>query len=267
VKRLPDIKMIHRLRELYSFRELLQALVIRELKVKYKNSFLGFLWSLLNPLLSMAVFTFIFTVVFKTGVNDFCLFLLTGLLPWNLLAMSLNRSTLSMIENANLIKKVYFPRETIPISILITNLVNFLLELTVLVAFLLAWGYLPFPYLPVLILAIILEFFFIAGLSLALSCVTVYFRDLQQLVHIGVMIWFYGTAVVYPMNMVPASIRTFFIYINPMNSIITLYRDALYWLRWPDYQMVVYALVASLFSFIIGYAIFSRYAPELAKEV
>jgi lipopolysaccharide transport system permease protein len=259
--------MIDGLRELYSFRELLRALVIRELKVKYKNSFLGFFWSLLNPLLTMGVFTFMITVVFKTGVKDFSLFLLTGLLPWNLLAMSLNRATLSMIENANLIKKVYFPRETIPLSIIITNIVNFVLELIVLFVFLLAWGYNPFPFLPVLILAITLQFFFVVGLSLALSCMTVYFRDLQQLVPIGVMIWFYGTAVLYPLDMVPAYMRNVFFYINPMNSIIALYRDALYWLRWPDYHMVVYALIASLFSFSIGYAVFSRISPELAKEV
>lgn len=259
--------MIARLQELFGFRELVWALVVRELKVKYKNSVLGFLWSLLNPVLTMLVFTFIFSFVFRAGIKDFPLFFLTGLLPWNFFALSLNRATTSMIESSNLIKKVYFPREVIPISILITNLINFGLELVVLFVFLLAWGYFFLPFLPVVLLAIVLLFLFAGGLALVLSAATVYFRDLQQLVPLGVMIWFYGTTVIYPLEFVPASVRTLLAYLNPMNPLISLFRGSLYGLQWPRWQILVYCAVVATAVFALGYLLFTRLARELAKEV
>nr|NLD40171.1 ABC transporter permease [Actinomycetales bacterium] len=259
--------MITRLRELYGFRELVWALVVRELKVKYKNSVLGFLWSLLNPVLTMLVFTFVFSFVFRAGIKDFPLFFLAGLLPWNSFSLSLNRATTSMIENANLIKKVYFPREVIPFSILITNLINFGLELVVLFVFLLAWGYFFLPYLPVVLLAVVLLFLFTGGLAMFLSAAAVYFRDLQQLVPLGVMIWFYGTAVIYPLDFIPASVRPILAYGNPMNPLISLFRGSLYGLQWPEWQTVVYCVVAAVAVFVLGYVLFARLARELAKEV
>ena len=259
--------MIARLRELWTFRELVWALVTRELKVKYKNSILGFFWSLLNPLLTMLVFTFIFSFVFRAGIKDFPLFFLTGLLPWNFFALSLNRATSSMIENANLIKKVYFPRESIPFSILLTNLIDFVLELVVLFAFLLLWRYWFFAYLPTLLLAVVALFLFTAGVALVVSAATVYFRDLQQLVPLGVMIWFYGTAVIYPLDMVPASARPVLAYVNPMNPIVALFRDSLYWLQWPAWHSVLYVVVVATAVFAAGYTLFVHMAPELAKEV
>lgn len=259
--------MIARLRELYSFRELVWALVVRELKVKYKNSFLGFLWSLLNPVLTMVVFTFIFSFVFRAGIEDFPLFFLTGLLPWNFFALSLNRAASSMIESSNLIKKVYFPREVIPIAILITNLINFGLELVVLFVFLLAWGYFFLPYLPVVLLGAVLLFLFTGGIALFLSAAAVYFRDLQQLVPLGVMIWFYGTAVIYPLDFVPASVRPILAYANPMNPLLSLFRGSLYGLRWPSWQILVYCALAATAVFALGYLLFTHLARELAKEV
>lgn len=262
-----EMDLLERLRELVAFRELLWALVLRELKVKYKNSILGFFWSLLNPALTMLVFTFIFSFVFRAGVRHFPLFFLSGLLPWNFFAMSLNRSTSSMIENADLIKKVYFPREVVPCAVLVTNLINLVLETVVLAVFLLAWRYWFFSYLPVLLFGFAVLMLFTGGIALVVSAATVFFRDLQQLVPLGVMVWFYGTAVIYPLDMVPASLRSLLTYLNPMNPIVSLFRDSLYWLRWPSWQTVVYSLVVSAAVWCIGFWIFGRVSPELPKEV
>ncbi len=259
--------MITRLRELYNFRELLWALVVRELKVKYKNSVLGFFWSLLNPVLTMLVFTFVFSFVFRAGIQHFPLFFLAGMLPWNFFALSLNRATGSMIQYANLIKKVYFPREVIPFSILITNLINFGLELVVLFLFLLAWGYFFLPYLPVVLLAAVLLLLFTGGVGMFLSAAAVYCRDLEQLVPLGVMIWFYGTAVIYPLDFIPASARTILMYGNPMNPLISLFRGSLYGLSWPKWQVLVYCVVVAVAAFALGYVLFARMARNLAKEV
>lgn len=259
--------MRSKLRELLAFRELLFALVVRELKVKYKGSVLGFMWSLVNPVAQMVVYTFVFSFVFRAGIEHFPLFLLAGLLPWTMMANSLTRATTSFIENANLIKKVYFPREIIPIAVVATNLVNFCLELLVLFVFLLIYGYFFPPFLPVLLLAVVLEVMFVVGLSLALSSASVYFRDLQQLIGLALMIWFYGTSVLYPIDFIPAQVREWLAYANPMNPIVSLYRDSLYYLTWPDWRTLVYAVVVAGVVFVGGYVLFSRQAMELAKEV
>lgn len=259
--------MVKRLLELYEYRELLIALVIKELKVKYKNSALGFFWSLLNPLLQMLVFTFIFSFVFRAGVKDFPIFFLTGFLPWNFFAFSLTRATASIIENANLIKKVYFPREIIPLSIILANLVNFALELLVLFVFLIIYGYNFLPFFPLLLFAIVLEVLMMSGFSFALASSTVYFRDLQQLINILLMVWFYGTAVIYPINMVPAVGQVLVKYVNPVTSLIMLYREALYNLNFPHLSVVLYATATSVFIFVAGYWLFSKLSASFAKEV
>lgn len=259
--------MFSKFKELYEYRELLINLVIRELKVKYKNSALGFFWSLLNPLLMMLVFTFIFSFVFRAGVKNFPIFFLVGFLPWNFFSMSLSRGSGSIIDSANLIKKVYFPREIIPLSIIFANLVNFLLELVVLFVFLLVYGYNFFLYLPLLLFVIVLQVLMSAGFSLALASLTVYFRDLQQIIGILLMVWFYGTPIIYPMEMVPTAAQSLIKYINPMTSIIFLYREALYNLQFPSAKLTLYAVFASLIIFTLGYALFSKLSMSFAKEV
>lgn len=259
--------MIANIRELFAFRELLWALVTRELKVKYKNSVLGFLWSLVNPIAQMLIFTFVFSFVFRAGINNFPLFFLTGLLPWTLFSMSLTRSTTAFIENGNLIKKVYFPREIIPISIVVTNLINYLFEFIVLAVFLGVYGYFFLPYLPVLLLAIVLLLLFTTGLALLVSSAAVYFRDLQQLIGLLLMVWFYATAVIYPIDFLPERFRDLLFYLNPMNPLISLFRDALYHLRWPAWPTLAYCVAVCLVVFVAGYSLFARQAMELAKEV
>lgn len=262
-----DLPLVSRARELHSYRELLYALVVKELKVRYKGSALGFLWSLVNPLLMMLVFTFVFSFVFRAGVKDFPLFFLAGFLAWNFFSVSVVRSTSSIIENANLIKKVYFPREIIPLSIVFANLINFGLELLVLFVFLLVKGYIFLPYLPLLVYAIAIQVVMISGFSLAVAAATVYFRDLQQLMGILLMAWFYGTPVLYPLEMVPDWAEPFVKIVNPMTSVILLFREALYNLNYPSLRVLVYPLVVAGVVLLAGSALFARLSPSFAKEV
>lgn len=259
--------MLNKLKELYEYRELLINLVIKELKVKYKNSALGFFWSLLNPLLMMLVFTFIFSIVFRANVENFPIFFLVAFLPWNFFTISLTRGSSCIIDNANLIKKVYFPREIIPLSIILANLVNFLLELIVLFVFLLVYGYNFFLYLPLLLVAIILQVFMSAGFSLALASLTVYFRDLQQIIGIILLVWLYGTPIIYPIEMAPAVAQPLIKYLNPMTSIIFLYREALYYLHLPSLKLLLYATFISFVIFSLGYVIFNKLSTSFAKEL
>ncbi len=262
--------MISKIREIYNYRELLSVFVRKELKVKYKNSVLGFLWSFINPIVMAIVYTLIFSVVFPNPIKNFPIFLLIGLLPWNFFLLSLANCTNSIIANSNLITKVFFPREIIPLSIVLAALVDFMLEMTVIFVILLVLGYNFIPFLPLFILVVFLQVVLITGFSLFFSSLTVYFRDIQQLIGLLLTIWFFATPIVYDIGFVSnkstlaaMALKIF----NPMTSIVLLYRQALLHLGWPSINLLIYAFGGSFGVFFLGYFVFQKYSPNFAKEV
>ncbi|MBS3909183.1 MAG: ABC transporter permease [Actinobacteria bacterium] len=259
--------MLKALQELYEYRELLINLVVKELKIKYKNSILGFFWSLIHPLLMMLVFTFIFSYVFRANIENYPVYFLVGFLPWNFFVTVLSVSTGSIVGSGSLIKKVYFPHEIIPISLVVANLVNLFLSLAVLFVVLALYGYNFYVFLPVLLFAIIAHTLLTVGFSLMLAGLNVYFRDIEQLIGIMLLIWFYGTPVLYDMSMIPDRFLWLIKYANPMTSVIFLYREALYYLHWPSLKLLAYTTVSSLLVFWAGYWLFKRLSPAFAKEV
>lgn len=263
-----------RVRELYDYRDLLLTMAVKDLKLQYRNSVLGFFWSLLNPLLMMLIFTFVLSQVFRIGIKNFPIFLLTGLFAWNFFNASIVNSTNSIVANANLIKKVYFPREILPLSIVLANLFNFLLSVVVLFLFLIYYGYHFWLYLPMLIVAVIIESFLIAGGSMLLASLNVYFRDIQHIVSVGILALFYATPILYDISMIEKSsmaqnhpwIMTIY-KLNPMVWVIQLYRSILYYNQWPSFKMVAYAAIGAGIVFIVGYAVFQGLAAKFAEEV
>ena len=194
----PQRSVAQHLGSLWSYRELLANLVRKELKVRYKNSSLGFLWSLANPALYLAVFTVVFQVVLRAGIPSYAIFLLSGLLAWNLFSTSLGAAVGSITGNASLVNKVYFPREILPLAAIGANCVHFLLQATVLlvaialspISFDLAWLWLVAPALAVLLV-------FTAACAVFLACVNVYARDTQHLLELLLLAWFWMTPIVY----------------------------------------------------------------------
>ncbi len=270
--------MLEKVRELYKYRELLANLVKRELKVKYKRSVLGFFWSLLNPLLTMLVFTFVFAFVLRIpppknawGLSSFPMFLLCALLPWNFLSLSLGSSVGSIVGNSNLIRKIYFPREILPTSLTLANLINFFLECLVLLLFLAILGYPFYLYLPFLLPILFIELLFVIGMALIFSFLNVYFRDVEHFVGIILMIWFYATPVIYPFDMIPVKWRGLpiqsILKLNPMTALALCYRDVLYFCRMPDLSLLLYTGLLSLVVLIVAYLLFKRYEPFFAEEV
>jgi len=264
--------MIKQFRDLISYRELLFSLTKKELKVKYRGSFLGFFWSLLNPVLIMLVYSFVFSIVLRQGIKEFEVFLLCALLPFNFFSNSVNYGAGSIISNANLVKKIYFPKEIIPLSIVLSNLINFLLELLILFVVLSIFRYKFYTYIYLLPVIIIVQVFFVSGISLLVSSLNVLFRDLQHLVSILMMVWFFGTPIIYPLSMVPERFQ-FIMQINPMAVFATFYRNIFYYVKypegfqWPSLWIILICLGITFGVFFLGYFVFKKIEPRFAEEV
>ncbi len=262
--------ILRKVAELYSYRELLKNLVVKELKLKYKSSFLGFLWSLINPLFLMLIYTLVFSVIFSgRRIEHFPLFLIAGLLPWTSFASSLNMTTNSIIGNRALIGKIYVPRELFPFSVVLANAFSFIFEMLLLFVPLAILGYNFYRYLPIVVLAFVLQTILAAGFGLALSSVTVYFRDMKQLITLILRLWFYVTPILYPfdrLEMLPEVFQSLF-RLNPMASIVMLYKLPLYYNKMPGISIFAGAFISAGVVFAIGYIVFARLEPNFARDI
>lgn len=258
--------------KLFKYRELLFSLTRKELKVKYRGSILGFFWSLLNPILTMLVYSFVFSIVMRLGIKDYAIFLLCALLPFNFLSNSVNYGASSIVANGNLINKIYFPREIIPLSIVLANLINFLFELCALFLALAFLGYKFYIYIYLLPILIVVQFFLVAGATLIVSSLNVFFRDLQHLITIIMMIWFFGTPIIYPIELVPVNFQ-FILKANPMTVFSILYRNIFYYVNYPEslhfpsLKVILVCIGVTFSIFILGYYIFKRLEPRFAEEI
>ncbi len=265
-------------KELASSRELLWNLTLRELRGRYKRTALGFGWSLLNPLATMLIFTFVFRYVLKvqpdpgdpSGIEVFALWLLCGILTWNFFAGSTSSSMGALLGNANLVKKVYFPREVLIFATVGALLITHVIELGLLAVALLVFGNMVLPWLPVMVVLLVLLTMFATGIGLALGALNVYFRDLGHLWAILTMFWFYASPIVYPLSYVEdnASSATFRIYkINPMVEFVEAVRDVLYDLRMPSLGTFVYLTLWAALSMAFGLWVFAKLSPRFAEEL
>lgn len=267
-------------------RELTINLTLRELRSKYKRSVIGWAWSLINPLATVLIYSIVFSFFLKvdpdrgspSGLKVFALFLLCGLLPWNFLSNGMTGAMSALVANANLIKKVYFPREVLVVASLISWLVSMLIEMGVLALILLAFGNMVLPWVPVVLGLMLLQSIFILGLGLMLAVLNVYFRDVQHFVGIIIQIWFYATPIVYPIKVVEeaANKHDFHIiglgieelyHLNPMVGFVEAYRDILYHLRFPPAADIAYLLAWSVATMAIGLFVFNRLSGSLAEEL
>lgn len=260
------MNIIKDLQELYCYREMLKNLVFKELRTRYKGSFLGLLWTFINPLMMLAVFSIVFSTVMRVNVEKYSMFLFCALLPWNLFQNGIQASAPSIVLNGGLIKKIYFPAAILPLSIVTTGVINYLLSLAILIPALLIfdislnWAILTLP------LILLIEFLFTLGIALVVCSVNVYFRDVEHMTGIFLMVLFYLTPVLYPEKMVPEKYMWIF-EINPMTPIILAYRDIFYWGRWPDLAALAPVALGSVLVLLCGYIIFDRLKRRFAEEV
>ena len=270
-----------RLADVTTSRELLWNLTLRELRGKYKRSALGWAWSLLNPLSTMLVYTFVFGVILPTGDvpamphgrRVFALYLLCGLLPWNFLAQTTGVGMGAVVANGGLVKKVWFPRETLVFATAASMLFSFLIEAALLLVALAAFGTMALPWVPVALVLTVLLAAFATGLGLMLAAGNVYFRDLAYLWSIFTQLWFFATPIVYPVSLVVKKLQgrwdgALWLYrANPMAMFVDSYRRALYLARWPTIGQFVALVVVSFGVLAAGLLVFSRLAPRFAEEI
>ncbi len=251
---------------IFSYKDLIKSLVSRDFKTRYKRSYLGILWSLLNPLLIILVYTLAFDYIMKIRVKDFPIFFMCGYLPWSYFSSGLMTSLPSLSDSGYLIKAVYFPREIVPLSIVLSSLVHFLITFIFVFPILMIFGYFPNRSCFILPLVILLQTIFIFGLGLFVSSIHVFFRDLRYILEVILIGWFWLTPVVYPISLI--SERYLFLYkLNPMTLFVIAYRDILLNGMVPPLKYWMALLMATGGTLGVGYLLFIKIRRRLAEEI
>ncbi len=264
--------MFENLSKLPKYRGLIQSLVARELKARYRGSVLGFFWSFFNPLLLLLVYTFVFTVVMPGGWDEKlgprALFLFCGLLPWTWFSSSLVESSNVLIAGGNLIKKVMFPAEILPIVSVLANLMHFLFGLLILVGFLIYYqAPLQLSELVWFPAVVLVQLVLSLGLALMLSALTVHFRDIKDILSNLLTLWFFATPIIYPMAQAPANARRF-LNLNPFTHLAISYQEILFYPGpFGHWKWLVALGFASVLLFLAGYFLFDRLRDSFAEEV
>lgn len=254
------------LKELYVYREMLYNLVKKDLRTRYKGSFLGFLWTFINPLMQLIVYSIVFSTIMPVQVDKYYIYLFVALIPWIFFTTCLQAGATSILGGKDLIKKIYFPRLILPLAVVGAAFMNMLFSMIVVFVVLIISGvgigvavvWLPF--------VMILEFLLALGISLLCSGFNVYFRDLEHILGIVTMAWFYLTPIVYTVDMIPEQYMKYYM-LNPMTPIIGAYRDILYYKQAPQVGTLWSILAWSIGIIVIGSLVFEKLQKHFVEEL
>ena len=252
---------------IYSYRQLLKSNVRKEIRGKYKGSFLGVLWSFVNPLLAALVYAIVFPLILRNSEPHYVTFIVIGIIPWTYFTTTLMQATTSVLMNAGIIKKVYFPREILPVSINLSGIVNFSISFIIICLFLIFSGIGFSWYILYLPLILLTQFILQQGIIFITSAINVYVRDCEYILNFIINMLFYATPILYSANLFEASRFKYIIYLNPMATIINCYRDVLYYQSMPHIKSLLVVLLCSILLFYIGYRIFRKLEKGFAEEV
>lgn len=255
------------IKELYAYRQMIFSLVKKDLRGRYKGSVLGFLWTFINPLLQLVVYTVVFSFILKSNIERYYLYLFVALIPWIFFSSSLTVGASSVVAQKDLIKKIYFPRMVIPISYVTSCFVNMLLCFIVIFAVIICTG-VGFNFAALLTLPIIMivEYILALGMAMLASAVTVYFRDLEHILGIISMMWMYMTPIMYDKSIVPERLLPVF-NLNPMTHVIECYRTVLYNKAMPDLSTLLFAAGLGIFFLLFGSFVFNKLQRHFVEEL
>ena len=263
---------MERLKEIYEYREMIFSLVRKELRGRYKGSALGFMWTFINPLLQLLVYTLVFSVIMRAGYDQYYIFLFVALVPWMFFSSALTGGASCIIASQDRVKKIYFPREVLPISYITSGFVNMLLTFLVVFVVLIVSGFginpIAILFMPIVM---IVEYLLAIGIAFLTSALSVYFRDLQYILSIIAMAWQFLTPVMYGQEMVESQLasRPFLLYLwnlNPTTPMINAYRDILYYKSVPELSNLLSAVILGIVVLIIGYVAFGRLQRKFAEQ-
>lgn len=259
--------MLKKIKEIYAYREMIFSLVKRDLRGRYKASFLGFLWTFINPLCQILVYTFVFQFIMKTGIEQFSVFLISGMIPWIFFSTAVSGGTMCIKNQSEMVKKIYFPREVLPISFVTSAFVNmlFCFVMIFLVVGVSGRGF-SVKALLFLPLVMIIEYILALGFTFIVSGMTVYFRDMEHIVGVIMMAWIYLTPIMYTVEMVPEKLRGVY-YINPMTPVVQAYQQILYDKQIPDVHTLAISGVFGAVILIIGTIVFRHLERNFAEEM
>ena len=253
------------IKNVFAYRDMVVSLVKRDLRGRYKGSTLGFLWTLINPLFQLIIYTIVFSIVLRSNIEDYYLFLFVALVPWSFFSASVHAGAFCVWSQKGMINKIYFPGAVLPISHVLSQVVNLLLSFIVVFLALIVGGKeLNFVALVTLPIIIVIEFIFALGITFVVSAVAVFFTDLMQILGILVMLWQFMTPVMYPIDDVPEHMLIYF-QINPMTSIITAYRDVLYYAKLPELGSLARAGGLSILLLLIGWVVFCELEKHFSE--
>ena len=252
---------------LYRYRELLRNLVFKDLKLKYRGSVFGFLWSLANPLLMAVVYTVAFTFILQVRGEGFVFYLLLGLLSWTFFSSSATMSTGAIIDNAGLLKSVRFPRAILPIATVLFNLAQYLLTVSVILPAMMLWYSVP-PAAPMLLFPVfvVLQVFFTVGIALLLATGTAFFRDIRHLLEVGLSVIFWMTPIVYELRSVPERLQLL-ILLGPVSPFVAAYHQLFFYREWPSGDVWLAATTYAVGAFVVGAIVFLGFEDQLMEQV
>jgi ABC-2 type transport system permease protein len=255
------------LKELYAYRTMISSLVKKDLKGRYKGSVLGFLWTFINPLLQLAVYTFVFQIILKNPMENYYMHLFVALVPWIFFSSALTTGSRAILGQANLVKKIYFPREVMPISYATSSFINMLLSFIIIFVVIIIspmkLHLIPVLFLP---LVMVIQYILVVGVTLITSSLTVYLRDLEHIMGVLNMAWMYISPVVYPISYIPEKYQQIYL-VNPMAPIIVAYRDILYYGTAPSAEIILVSLAESVIVLVLGLLIFGKLKKHFAEEL
>ena len=255
------------LREIYEYREMIASLVRRDLRGRYKASVLGFLWTFINPLCQIIVYSFVFSTIMRTGIEKFYVYLVCGMIPWIFFSTAVQGGTTCIKNQSEMVKKIYFPREVLPISFVTSAFVNMLFCFVMRFAAILVSG-LGFNPVALLFLPpiMLVEYFMALGFSMIVSALTVYFRDMEHITGVIMMAWIYLTPIMYSVEMIPEKLRGLFNF-NPMTPVVQTYQKILYYRELPNAGTFVYAVILAIVILFIGSIVFTKLEKNFAEEL
>lgn len=258
--------MFSQIKEVFAYKQMLISSVKKELRSRYRGSVLGFLWTFINPLMQLVVYSFVFRALLRSDIENYTMFVFIGLLPWIYFSSSLQISTTCIAGNANLVKKIYFPRMILPITVSVTGLINYIFGLAIAFPALLITGVRLTPHALFLPVIMAIQFLMVTGICMILSSLYVYFRDLEHIISILTMVWFYLTPVIYSADMF-TDYKKDLLMCNPMTHFVTAYRDVLMYGTAPDWASFLAITIFSAAIFLIGALIFSKLQRNFAEEL